>query len=383
MPDRNAHLASLYLSRIPDDVRKCLSGPEEAARVSEAIRLSAQANDPALSAAVRQASRDRAQAVLAARPGDVVAKEARALIAKADAIVGGGAPAEMLRLQAKRLVEEVDPLEEIRRRHRARVAKAKTDDPVPVFDQAGNLVGVCDPDDITPLGSAGGKAPPAEETAPAPAPAAPGADVPSAHPGAGGTVAKAVSRCPVVVYDQAGRPYATDRRNIRTTGVRKMADDSLVTVTDEAGRTYQVSRRVLASPEEQARNTGPVYAGGTTGMGQPRRTGPAAALPADGPQAALPGDAEARAIIKSLGPQWRMTYDGAGRLRGAVFQPDIRPAKPGHVLKGASALAYANVHNSAGRRVGIAPAARIVPLSELRTAGRVAKSLASPAQRRG
>ncbi len=46
------------------------------------------------------------------------------------------------------------------------------------------------------------------------------------------------------------------------------------------------------TPDEQARDTGPVNAGGTTGMGQPRATGPAAALPGDGPQAALPGDAQ-------------------------------------------------------------------------------------------
>ena len=42
-------------------------------------------------------------------------------------------------------------------------------------------------------------------------------------------------------------------------------------------------------------------AGGTTGMGQPRVTGPDGALPFDGPQAALPGDTQTpgRKVIKS------------------------------------------------------------------------------------
>jgi hypothetical protein len=56
-----------------------------------------------------------------------------------------------------------------------------------------------------------------------------------------------------------------------------------------------------ASPEAQARNADPVNAGGVTGMGQPRTTGPDSALPGDGPQAALPGDAQTpgRQVVKS------------------------------------------------------------------------------------
>lgn len=66
------------------------------------------------------------------------------------------------------------------------------------------------------------------------------------------------------------------------------------------------------TPEEQARDTGPVQAGGTTGMGQPRATGPAEALPADGPQAALPGDMAGRTVIKAL----------RGALKVAVYDRD-------------------------------------------------------------
>lgn len=53
------------------------------------------------------------------------------------------------------------------------------------------------------------------------------------------------------------------------------------------------------TPEEQARDTGPVRAGGTTGMGQPRLTGTDASLPGDGPQGKLPGDIPGRSVVKS------------------------------------------------------------------------------------
>jgi hypothetical protein len=53
------------------------------------------------------------------------------------------------------------------------------------------------------------------------------------------------------------------------------------------------------SAEDQARDVGPVNAGGTTGMGQPRTTGPDAALPGDGPQQDRPGDAPGRQVVKS------------------------------------------------------------------------------------
>jgi hypothetical protein len=93
-----------------------------------------------------------------------------------------------------------------------------------------------------------------------------------------------------------------DRRAIHG-NVRKASDDGLVTVTGPDGRSYRVSPEVLRSAEAQARNTGPVKAGGTTGLGKPRQTGPAAASPADGPQRAMPGDLADRAVIKSLGRQ--------------------------------------------------------------------------------
>lgn len=50
----------------------------------------------------------------------------------------------------------------------------------------------------------------------------------------------------------------------------------------------------------QAQDTGPVRAGGTTGLGRPRQTGPAASAPFDGPQRRLPGEPEDRQVVKSL-----------------------------------------------------------------------------------
>jgi hypothetical protein len=67
-----------------------------------------------------------------------------------------------------------------------------------------------------------------------------------------------------------------------------------------------------ASPEAQARDSGPLNAGGTTGMGAPRTTGPAEAAPADGPQGKLPGDVPGRAVVKSSHLNV-VVYDRAGK----------------------------------------------------------------------
>jgi hypothetical protein len=68
-----------------------------------------------------------------------------------------------------------------------------------------------------------------------------------------------------------------------------------------------------ATPEEQARDAGPVNAGGTTGLGEPRMTGTDSALPGDGPQQARPGDAPGRTVIKALRVA---VYDHRGELAG-------------------------------------------------------------------
>lgn len=75
-----------------------------------------------------------------------------------------------------------------------------------------------------------------------------------------------------------------------------------------------------ATPEAQAADTGPVMAGGTTGLGEPRDTGPAAALPGDGPQQARPGDAPGRTVVKS---SLALVYDQAGNLVGVTDAESI------------------------------------------------------------
>ena len=70
-----------------------------------------------------------------------------------------------------------------------------------------------------------------------------------------------------------------------------------------------------ATPEAQAASTGPVQAGGTTGLGEPRKTGPADALPADGPQAAKPGDVPGRTVVKS---SLALVYDRQRNLVGVT-----------------------------------------------------------------
>jgi hypothetical protein len=75
-----------------------------------------------------------------------------------------------------------------------------------------------------------------------------------------------------------------------------------------------------ATPEAQAADTGPVDAGGTTGLGEPRKTGPAAALPADGPQKALPGDVPGRTVVKSA---LALVYDRDRNLVGVADRAEI------------------------------------------------------------
>lgn len=195
MPDPN-YIARLLVSQVPEQVRKSISTGELNDRLVEAARLSVQARDPALSAELRKAASLRAQAVLRAQPRAATRAQHSALVAKAAVVPPAQAAA--LRRKADRLIEEEHPVAPDRA---VRKAKAAADEkPVPVFDAAGNLIGIVDPADITPVAGTGGGA--AGKTAPAPAPA------PAAAP-----VAKSGQ---VVVYDQWRRRYVTDRRNVRT-----------------------------------------------------------------------------------------------------------------------------------------------------------------------
>lgn len=84
MPDPN-HYARLYLGLVPEEIRKSISTSELNDRIVEAARLAGQAADPALSPALRQAAKLRAQAVLRAQPRQHTQRQHQALIAKAEA----------------------------------------------------------------------------------------------------------------------------------------------------------------------------------------------------------------------------------------------------------------------------------------------------------
>jgi hypothetical protein len=319
--------ARLLASLVPDAVAKSISNAEFNDRIVEAARLSRQAVDPALSPSLRQAAKNRAQAVLRAQPRAVTEGEHKALIAKA-AAVRNPAQANAIRRQAERLIEADHPPAPRRWSPSAVIAKAKADGQLlACFDNAGNLFGVADPDDVQPVEAQADADAPAGAAAPAGTPRAVPGDVPGAQgaqvvkaSGSSGKQMKAVfdregrllgiidpdDVQPVITSLPGGKETIAKNRAKTVAAPRRAvakasADDDLVTVYDAAGRLYQVSRSILLAPEVQARNTGPVNAGGTTGMGRLRQTGPADALPADGPQRALPGDVPGRQVVKTAG----------------------------------------------------------------------------------
>jgi len=350
------HYARLLLANVPDEIRKSISSEELNDRLVEAARASAQATDPALSADVRKMARRRGLAVLRAQPRDVTERQHRELIAKA-AAAQNPFHADAIRRAAERLIEEEHPVAPRRGAAVAKAGKAGKEPPVPVFDADGNLVGVVEADEIMPVAGAGKKTGAAQDTADQPAgQAAAQAPADGQQP-----VAKAWR---TTVYDQRGRAYVADRRNIRPLAggaVRKAADD-LVTLYDSAGRAYQVDRSAVQPADAQARSTGPVRAGGTTGMGKPRVTGPGAALPGDGPQRAMPGDMAGRTVVKAAG--WTDVHDWTGSLVGVVKQADLvrtRPETHDRVVK-SRAADVANVYDRHGRRIGFAPLAAILPV---------------------
>lgn len=138
-PDPN-HEARLLLGLIPEEVRKSASAAQLNARFTQARKLAEQANDGRLD--------------------------------------------PLLRSQAKMMAQRVfaEPV---------RKAAAK-DDPVPVFDANGNLIGICDPGDIQAVAGAGGRK----------------VDDATAQ-----QVAKAAGK--VLVWDQWHRPYVAARGSIR------------------------------------------------------------------------------------------------------------------------------------------------------------------------
>lgn len=118
--------------------------------------------------------------------------------------------------------------------------------------------------------------------------------------------------------------------------------------------------------DEQAANAGPVAATGTTGLGQPRTTGPQGALPADGPQAAKPGDT-GRTVIKQVA-----VYDSRLQLAGLVAEDAL-----GAVTKADGEVDLTAVFNQDGDLIGVVDPAKIMPVSG---AGKPAPADTAPAE---
>jgi hypothetical protein len=185
---------------IPDTILKQIDDQEVLDRLAESGRCVQEANGT--SGAARARLLQQARAVMQAPPRVVTEREVREIVAKAAAI-GNGLQADALRRRATELLERhppaprraVTPVQTASRanagaaailkaatatpaRIRQQIRKADGDgkpEQVAVFDSKGDLVGVCDADDITFV--QGAAAPAANEAkpaqpAPAPAPAA-------------------------------------------------------------------------------------------------------------------------------------------------------------------------------------------------------------------
>ena len=143
---------------------------------------------------------------------------------------------------------------------------------------------------------------------------------------------------------------------------------TLMPIYDRDGNLTHVGDPKHLTPvlpqKPQAKNTGPVKAGGTTDAGPPKQASPVEPLPGDLPDRQVVKAATPEQVIKGLGPQWMPVFNWLGRLAGAVPRSHVTPAVPGQVLKGAAA-STANVYDARRRKVGTAPLSRIVQLADL------------------
>jgi hypothetical protein len=158
------------------------------------------------------------------------------------------------------------------------------------------------------------------------------------------TVLAALPQAPQT--DDSGQPVAKQE------GAADMAD------TDTQTAAAPDAPVVKADADAQARNTGPVRAGGTTGLGEPRQTGPDGALPGDGPQKAQPGDVPDRQVVKAaavgvFGPGRRFL----GLTDPSAILTDIAKAD------GDGKKAMCVVYNQDGALIGIVDPDDITPVS--------------------
>lgn len=133
---------------------------------------------------------------------------------------------------------------------------------------------------------------------------------------------------------------------------------SIPTKAPAAAKPADVTKSV-PSAEQQARNTSPVNVGGTTGMGQPRQTGPAAALPDDGPQEVLPGDVAGRQVIKTAASRAVRVYDHRHSLLGVTDTSAISTIAKADGDKKAMCVVY----SQDGKLMGICDPDDITPVA--------------------
>ena len=306
-PQQRQRYGPLITGSVPGEVLKAIDDRELEDRLAQASGLMRQAGQAATPGAGRR-SGEEARRILGARPRAVTEQIVVAKMAKAKAL-GTSPQAAYLERQAR---EELllDPPAVRRFDPAAVIRKAKADGQLMAcFDDAGKLWGVCDPDDVQAVeGHEGDGAPPAANASAAPA-QPPAGSPGGALQGDGSQVAKAKGNAGMkAVFDQQGRllgiidpddvtpvtttlPGATEAvarlmevcRRAQRTPVAKAVPAGHVAVYDQQGRfAGYVRPGDLTDPaSEQARNRGPVNAGGTTGLGRPRQAGPSAGEAAD------------------------------------------------------------------------------------------------------
>ena len=333
-PQQRQRYGPFLTGSIPADVLKAIDDREVEDRLVQASGLLQRVAKAGAPGAGRQFG-EQAQRILSARPRARTEQIVVAKMAKAR-VIGDPGMARALEQQARDellahppAVRRFDPAAVIRKAKAAAQMLA-------CFDQGGKLWGVVDPDCVEVLDGGDPGQPPADPASAGQAPPAgqvpPGGDpgAPVAKSARNGKQMKAVfdqqhrligmvdpDDVTMVITSMPGAKEAIGKAYARAVAKGRGAPAGRVAVYDERGRPMGWARpEDIADPDAQARNRGPVNAGGTTGMGQPRGTGPAEALPYDGPQQQRPGDAQTpdRQVIKAAQRAQRAPRAADGRV---------------------------------------------------------------------
>jgi hypothetical protein len=356
-PQQRQRYGPFLTGSVPGEVLKAIDDRELEDRLVQAVGLMQQVAKAATPGAGRQYG-EQAQRILSARPRAQTEQVVAAKIAKAAALGPNSPQAADLTRQAR---EELllNPPAKRRFDPGAIIRKAKAAaQMLACFDQGGKLYGVCDPDDVEMVDAGQPGQAPADQEPPA------GQSVPGADPAAQVAKAKGAKQMRAI-FDQQHRLIGMIDPD-KVTPVT----DSLPGAKEAIGKAYARTVAKAAMPEgwtcpechtaiapnitehrcnapaAQARNTGPVNAGGTTGMG--RTTGRGENIPP------LPGDVPGRMVTKATYGPPRRNPDGSIALlrdlpprsaRGKAL-PGAAPAQP--VIKATEPHMYARDVRSAG-----------------------------------